>query len=156
MTHQIHQLDAVGHRSVASGPGGRPEAARSRVHRSTPALPPVAASLPLGGAWGRFPAVAPMAPHAPAGNLVRPYGPRGRRTTRIGGSCGTILQRWPDCLLRACSQFAAQRTRPASTASGFRFQGREIQFADISTGNWWCKVMQAASRLSPPPLLRHW
>ena len=46
-----------GHRSgvwVAS------RATRSRVHRSTPAHPPVAASLPLGGALGWFPAVAPM------------------------------------------------------------------------------------------------
>lgn len=90
------ELDAVGHRSVASGPGGRPEAARSRVHRSTPALPPVAASLPLGGAVGRFPAVAPMARHAPTGNLVRPYGPRGRRATRIGGVLGHNRATAPD------------------------------------------------------------
>ena len=46
-----------GHRS---GVRKASRAARSRVHRSTPAHPPVAALLPLGGALGWLPAVAPM------------------------------------------------------------------------------------------------
>ena len=46
-----------GHRS---GVWKASRAARSRVHRSTPAHPPVAALLPLGGALGWLPAVAPM------------------------------------------------------------------------------------------------
>ena len=60
------QLDELSPRCrTEPGPSHRgSEASRaphSRVHRSTPAHPPVAALLPLGGALGWLPAVAPMA-----------------------------------------------------------------------------------------------
>lgn len=54
-------LDAGRSRGHRTGGRGSLEARSSRVHRSCPTHPPVAALLPLGGALGWFPAVAPMA-----------------------------------------------------------------------------------------------
>lgn len=54
-------------------------AAQSRVHRSTPAHPPVAALLPLGGALGWLPAVAPMVQQS----QPRTYGREGDKSLKL-------------------------------------------------------------------------
>ena len=65
-------LSAAGRsRGIVQGATGPAEPSSSRVHRSTPAHPPVAALLPLGGALGWLPAVAPMVQQGQPGTAGR-------------------------------------------------------------------------------------
>lgn len=57
-----YPLPAGRSRGIVQGARWPAEPRSSRVHRSTPAHPPVAALLPLGGALRWLPAVAPMVP----------------------------------------------------------------------------------------------
>ena len=64
-------LPAGRSRGIVQGAMWPAEPRSSRVHRSTPAHPPVAALLPLGGALGWLPAVAPMVQQGQPGTVGR-------------------------------------------------------------------------------------
>ena len=113
-------------RGIVQGAMWPAEPRSSRVHRSTPAHPPVAALLPLGGALGWLPAVAPMVQQGQPGTVGR-EGDKSRcfiesTTCRYLGkrsasgrrqdSCGQVLRRGghvgnlqgcPPCPCRRCS-----------------------------------------------------
>ena len=126
-----------GHRSgvwVAS------RATRSRVHRSTPAHPPVAALLPLGGALGWFPAVAPMVQQGQPRTVGREGDksleavPRPWLTFNLAQMHRGVDKIRPRSagypFPRVLSYPPPRRPSEIPTSGGFRFVGPRIQFRD--------------------------
>ena len=124
-----------GRRSGAAWPA---EPRSSRVHRSTPAHPPVAALLPLGGA-GWLPAVAPMVQQGQPRTVGREGDKSIEAVPRPWLTFNLVqMHRGEDKIgprsagypLPGSVIFAAQKTLSNSTYWGFRFVGQQIQFRD--------------------------
>ena len=126
-------------RGIVQGATWPAEPHSSRVHRSTPAHPPVAALLPLGGALGWFPAVAPMVQQGQPRTVGREGDksveavPRPWLTFNLvqlhrGGH--KIKPRSAEYPIRGLTYSPPRRPSEIPASGGFRFVGRQIQFRD--------------------------
>ena len=125
-----------GHRS---GVWKASRAARSRVHRSTPAHPPVAALLPLGGALGWLPAVAPMVQQGQPRTVGREGDksveavPRPWLTFNLAQmhrGMDKIGPRSAEYPFLGTLYSPPRRPSVIRPTGGFRFVGQQIQFRD--------------------------
>lgn len=125
--------------SIDQGATWPAEPHSSRVHRSTPAHPPVAALLPLGGALGWFPAVAPMVQQGQPRTVGREGDksveavPRPWLTFNLvqlhrGGH--KIEPRSAEYPIRGLTYSPPRRPSEIPASGGFRFVGQRIQFFD--------------------------
>lgn len=126
-------------RGIVQGATWPAEPHSSRVHRSTPAHPPVAALLPLGGALGWLPAVAPMVQQGQPGTVGREGDksveavPRPWLTFNLvqlhrGGH--KIKPRSAEYPIRGLAYSPPRRPSEIPASGGFRFVGQRIQFRD--------------------------
>ena len=137
-----YPLPAGRSRGVDQGAAWPAEPRSSRVHRSTPAHPPVAALLPLGGALGWLPAVAPMVQQGQPRTVGREGDksleavPRPWLTFNLAQ-----MHRGVDKIRPRSAGYPFPRVllyppprRPSEipTSGGFRFVGPRIQFRDYA------------------------